>query len=172
MLSACAAGIMAVGLLGACGGDGSAGGEGGQSGMSHQQFSREVSGTVQRLSQQFGQQLEPVFQALDRAGVDENELIPPPLEGQAQAIARSLAQQERAAADRLGRLQPPEGGEEPRDELVDATREQADRLEELAGQDAIALREFADATQIPPDVGEALETLRERGFEVQPPPGG
>lgn len=169
MLSACAAAIMAVGLLGACGGDGSAGGEGG---MSRQQFSREVSGTVQQLFQQFGQQLEPVFQALDRAGLDENELIPPPLEGQAQAIARSLAQQERAAADRLGRLQPPEGGEEPRDELVDATREQADRLEELAGQDPIALREFADATQIPPDVGEALETLRERGFEVAPPPGG
>ncbi len=51
-------------------------------------------------------------------------------------------------------------------------RDQADRLEELAGQGEIRLREFADTTETPPDVEEALQTLRERGFEVQPPPAG
>lgn len=172
MLSAGAAAIMAVVLLGACGGDGGDGGGGGDGGMSREQFSREVSGTVQQLSQQFGQQLEPVFQALDRAGIDENQEIPPPLERQAQAIARSLAQQEQAAAEELQRLQPPEGAEQPREELVQAMRDQADRLEGLAGQGEITLREFADATETPADLQEALQTLRERGFDVQPPPGG
>ncbi|MDQ3607966.1 MAG: hypothetical protein M3459_03565 [Actinomycetota bacterium] len=172
MLSAGAAAIMAVGLLGACGGDGGDGGGAGDGGMSREQFSREVSGTVQQLSQQFGQQLEPVFQALDRAGIDENQEIPPPLERQAQAIARSLAQQTRETGEELARLEPPEGAEEPREQLVQATREQADRLEQVAGQDEITLREFADATEMPPDVRQALQTLRERGFEVQPPPGG
>ncbi len=172
MLSAGAVAIMALGLLGACGGDGGDGGGAGDGGMSREQFSREVSGTVQQLSQQFGQQLEPMFQALDRAGIDENQEIPPPLERQAQAIARSLAQQQQAAAEELARLEPPEGAQEPREELVQATREQADRLEELAGQGEITLREFADATEFSPDIRQALQTLRERGFDVQPPPAG
>lgn len=136
--------------FGACGGDPR---------LSDGELEERINPIVQRISGEFG----AVFTELGMAG--EGDRVPAAVRDR----LREAAQAERDASEEAAALEPPERAEESVDRLVDATRSQADQLEQLAGRSDLTVGEMADAIE-GGETAAALEELARAGY-VAPPRG-
>jgi hypothetical protein len=135
--------------LAACGGDDR---------LSDRELENRLTPIAERISGEFG----AVFAELGRA--EEVERVPADVRDR----LRQAAEAERQASDEAAALEPPERAEKPVDRLVEATRAQADRLEQLAGTNDLTVGQMADAVE-DGEVAAALEDLAKGGY-VEPPP--
>ena len=129
--------------------------------------------TAQRLNEIFGatsaqiqRQFHPVFAQLQQGR--ENAAVPERVRAALDGPTSAAADELREAAEQAEELDPPSDVEDEVDAFAEAARRQADRLDELAAQEGLTVRELADAVAPPM---EELQRLRDAGIEVQPPRG-
>ena len=135
--------------------------------LTEAETARRINDALGATSRQIQQQFHPVFQQLE--GVPEDGPVPDRVHAQLEQRTSAIARTLRNTADEVAEFSPPEDAEEEVDSLVDAAREQADRLEELPERENLTVRELADAIEPPTD---ELRRLRDAGIRVQPPGGG
>ena len=133
--------------------------------LSKQETTKRLNETFAATSAQIQQQFHPVFEQLQQGR--ENAPVPDRVRAQLDQPAGAAADALRDAADQAEELDPPSDVEDEINSFAEAARQQATRLEELAAQERITVRELADAVAPPMD---ELQRLSEAGIEVQPPP--
>lgn len=141
--------LIAAGGLAACGGEDR---------LSQQEFSSQLTPKVERVMTQFG----TVFETLGQA--EESDTVSADVRRQLAEAARV----ERAVADQIDALNPPENAEPATKELAVAAERQADQLRSLAAREDLTVKEMADAIEGGATL-EALARLQELGYVRLPP---
>lgn len=144
-----------------------AAGCGGDDRLSEEEATQRINDSVAETTQEFEQQVGSIFQQIGR--LPEDAEVPDRIRTRLDEPTAALAARLRETADELADLDPPEDAEDEVEALEEASREQAERIEELPAREGLTVRELADAMEPP---SEELRRLREAGLDVRLPDDG